>query len=124
MASWSASHPPLRGTFSPQSGEKDLIRESLAPRSGERVAEGRVRDRASLTPAGERIHRFPGSVLRRPHGLLDAVLNLLDQHLVLVLIRIAGVVGESHFTHQAVPLAVLEHALDASAVALRLRRRL
>src|SRR5215212_7516634 len=34
------------GTFSPRGGEKETRhRESLAPRSGERVAEGRVRGR-------------------------------------------------------------------------------
>jgi len=35
------SHPALRATFSP-SGAKDLRCGALAPRSGERVAEGRV----------------------------------------------------------------------------------
>jgi len=43
MKASGAPHPALRATFSPQAGRRISASRALAPRSGERVAEGRVR---------------------------------------------------------------------------------
>src|SRR5439155_10873547 len=61
-----------------------------------------------LLESGEWIDRFPGSMLRRVHGHEHTVLDLLDQHLMFVLVRVTVVVSETDLTHDAVPLSAFE----------------
>src|SRR5947209_5240609 len=84
-----APHPPLRGTS-----------RALIPRI------------SLLLESGKWINRFPGSILRWVNGHERTVLDLLDQHLMSVLVRVTVVVGETDLTHDAVPLSPFEHLAD------------
>src|SRR5258708_30955957 len=77
-----------------------------------------------LAPAGEGVYRFLRSELGRIERLVNAVLNLFHEHLVLVLVRIALVVGERDLTHDAVPLAALQKVACSGRIAPRFRRGL
>src|SRR6185436_10737040 len=75
-------------------------------------------------PARERIDGLLRGSLERENRLVFTVLDLLDEHLVVVLIRVAGVVGELDGAHDAVPLAGLEELARLLRIRLPARGRL
>src|SRR3954465_1724686 len=77
-----------------------------------------------LLPAGERPDRLAALEILRPDGDEFPVLDLLDQHLVLVLVGGALVVGELHRPVERVPAALVERILRLLAIAGRLGRGL
>src|SRR5256885_11892976 len=78
-----------------------------------------LNSQASL-PARERPERLPRLQLLGPDGDELAVLDLLDQHLVLVLVRVALVVGELHRAIDGLPASAVERLARLLAVAVRL----
>src|SRR4051812_37401124 len=70
-------------------------------------------------PAGERPERLAGGEVLGPHGDELAVLDLLDQHLVLVLVGVALVVGKLDLAVQRVPASAVQRLPHLLAVAVR-----
>src|SRR5947207_4469663 len=77
-----------------------------------------------LLPAGEWPERLAGLEFLWPDGDEFPVLDLVDQHLVLVLVRVPVVVGELHRAVEGFPGAGVERLARLLAVAVRLRTRL
>src|SRR3954471_4796386 len=77
-----------------------------------------------LLPAGEGPERLAGGQVLGPYGDELPVLDLLDQHLVLVLVGVAVVVGELDGAIQRFPAAGIERLAGFLPVAVSLRRRL
>src|SRR5438445_961781 len=80
------------------------------------------RSERALLPAREWPDGLSGRQLLRPHREEFAALDLLDQHLVLVLVGIALVVGELDRAVEGVPTAALEGGPELLAVAAGLGR--
>src|SRR5207302_3720133 len=78
--------------------------------------------RCESLPSRERPDCLARRQLLRPDGDELPALDLVDQHLVLVLVRVPFVVGELHLAVERVPAAGLEGLADLLAVAVRLGR--